>query len=350
MIKNVLNTFGDMVQFINISFNDINVIKGREIGSFIAENAIQSLKELHLINCHESVLDELNRPFPNVTIASFSTHSIDAFANANTMKLNQLFPNVKRLNVKIANVNDLQFVGDTFTDLRSLIVDLPEPRTLSMTDIEILFKGSSTINTLTIHRSSLKLLRAASRILVNLNILQLLDFSDDSYQGKPIQFKNVYHLHITMTRTNSQIPQQLVFHQLRKLSLSFDSGFTDQWIQLFSNQVSKSVQVFDIKAMTFTQNQLLKIAQHLPNIKVAAIRSDKKISSDTIIRFLDTSKQLFSLQVQCALIDVCERKQLDEQLQHEWDIMYHYPSINMIALTFSRCSEQQKFEFYWILF
>lgn len=335
--QNVLNLFGDMVQFINISFIDINAVKGNEIGGSITAHAIESLKELHLRNCHGSVLDAMNRPFPNVTIASFSTHSTDRFEiGSNTLKLDRMFPNLQRLHVKIANVDDLKFVGDEFSELRSLIVDLPEPRTLAIADIEFLFRGSSSINTLTIHRSSLKLLKSASRLLSKLKVLRIFDFSNDLYQGNQIQFKNVYHLYITSTRSDAQIPEKLVFHQLRKLSLNLDFGFTDQWIQFFGNQVSKSVEVFEIKANAFTKDQLLAVAEHLPNIKVASIMTEKKVSAETIINFLATSKQLFILQIQMALIDVAERKQLYETLQHEWDISSNYPSINVIAFTLSR--------------
>lgn len=338
VIQNVLNNFGDMIQFINISFAEINQVKGSEIVHCITVNSSDSLKELYLNHCHGQVLDQMNRPFRNVAIASFSTHLNDKFEiGLSALKLNKLFPNLRRLHVKVGDIDDLKFVGDKFSALRSLIIDLPEQETLSLSSIEQLFKGNPKVNSLTIYRCSLKVLRIASRLLPNLKVLRLFGFADDFYQGNQIHFKNVYHLDVTSTRHRKLIPEMLVFHQLRKLSLNIDFGFTDHWGNFFINQVSKSIEVVDIKTKSFTSNQLLlTIAEHLPNVKVATISSEQKISADAIIELLSKCEQLLSLQMQVALIDVAERKHLDESLQHEWDISLTYRSINVMALTFSR--------------
>lgn len=335
--KNVLNLFGDMVQFLNISFIDIDEVKGNEIIGHVTANCTKSLKELHLYQCHGHVLDQLNQPFQYISIASFVTHSNIQFEiTPNALELNQLFPNLKRLHVKITSIDDLAIVGDQFSQLQSIIVDLPEISGYSLVDIENIFKASPNINSLTVHHCTLKLLKIASLLLSNLKVLRIFDFSNELYRGSRIHFKNVKHLYVTNSQNCARNPDKLVFYQLRKLSLNLNVGFTDQWIIFFGNQVKKSIEFFDLKTDMLTTNQLLAIVENMPNMKMASFIIERKLSADSIIKFLQTSKQLLVFQTHNALIDVIERKQLDEVLYTDWDINYSYPSINVIAITCSR--------------
>lgn len=336
--QNMLNKFGDMVQFLNISFADMNQVKSSEIVKSITANSSDSLKELYLNHCYGKVLNQMNRPFWNVTIASFTTrYRFESGSNA--LKLNKLLPKLKRLHIRVDNIDNLEFVGDQFLELRSLILDIPEQINMPLSAIENLFRASPKINTLTIYRTSLNLLRIANRLLPNLKVLRLFEFSYDYFAGNQIRFKHVIHLHITSTREykSNRIPYYLVFHQLRKVSLNIDFDFTDDWIYFLDrDDRTNNIEVIDVKTKSITTELMNLFGEHLPNTKVASITSEQKISADAIIGLLNQCKQLLNLQIQVALMDVAERKHLDESLQHEWDISSTYPSINVIAFTFSR--------------
>lgn len=336
--QSVLNLFGDLIQFINISFIDINQVNGNIIIASISAKCINSLRELHLMNCHGWVLNGMTKSFRYVKHASFSTRPNGNFRiGPDTLRMNKMFPNLRRLAVKANNIMDLDFVGDEFPWLRSLTLVLPESDYyFSIDRIERLFQTSPWINKLTLHHSSLELLQIVSENLHNLKVLQLLDFSNDFYGGQQIEFKHVNSLAIKSTRSNSKIPATLVFYQLHTFSLSLNFEFTDQWIRLFSNQMKKSIEFVEIESYQFTSDQFLKIVKTLPNVKIASIRSEKKIPINAIIRFLKENKQVLVLNLKTALINVAEREWMEEKLQLDWDIDYNYPSINEIALTFTR--------------
>lgn len=335
-IQSVLFTFGDLIQFLDISFEHMDKVLGKQIGGFVTKNCTESLVEFHLRNCYENVLDELTESFGHVNIATFSTHRTDKFEiGLNTLQLSEMFPKLRRLYVRIRTSLDWGLVGDEFPHLRTFSVELPEPDRLTVPNVEKFLKGSPQINSLTLRYTSLRLLKAASQFLSQLNILHILDFSDEHYEGSQIQFRNVSRLNITLTRNNQQIPQKLAFYELRMLSLNLNFDFTNQWIQPFAKKASKSIDLLEIQSTAFRDTHLTTIAAKQPNIKLAFISSDKKVSADAIVQFLEKCHQLSSLHMQIGLIDMAERQILEERLIEVWNVDYYYAS-NSITIRFTR--------------
>lgn len=335
--QSVLNLFGDLIQFINISFIDINQVNGNVIVTSIAAKCTTSLRELHLMDCHDMVLNGLTQSFPSVKQASFSTRPNGNFQiEPDALRMNEMFPNLTRLVVQVNNIMDMDFVGEKFPWLRSLTLVLPESEYFAFNSIERLFQNSPSINKLILHHSSLELLQIVSENLNNLKVLELIDFSNDFYAGQPIEFKHVNSLAISSTHSNSKIPETLVFYQLQTFSLRLSFRFTDQWLQIFSNQLNKSIEFVEIESYRFTLNQFSSIAKMLPNVRIASIRSEKKVPINVIIEFLRENQRILIFDLKTALINVAEREWIEENLQCDWDINYDYPSINRIGLTFTR--------------
>lgn len=321
---------------------DINQVNGNAIATSISSKCVDSLRELHLMNCHGWVLNGMTKSFRRVKHTTFSTRPNGNFRiGHDTLRMNKMFPNVARLAIKANNIADLDFVGDKFEWLRSLTLVLPESDYYFGIDkIERLFQTTPSINKLTLHHSSLELLQIVSENLHNLNVLQLFDFSNDFYAGQPIEFKHVHSLAIKSTRSNSKIPETLVFRQLHTFSLSLTFGFTDQWTQIFCHQMEKSIEFIEIESHQFTSKQIVNLAKMLPNVKIASIHSEKKIPIAATIGFMQGNKQMRVLDLKTALINVAEREWMEEKLHLDWDISYNYPSINEIALTFTRYNNE----------
>lgn len=337
-----MRIFGDLIQFLDISFANITESDGIEIIGLINDNCTESLSQLHLKECFGNVLNPLNKIFRNVYIATYSTSSVNDLkiaSNGLSLKLSEIFPKLARLQVKIADINDWQMIGDEFPYLRSLVIDLPEPVCMDtkQPNVASLLKNSPNINSLVMRYSSLALLKVASTSLSNLKVLHLLDFSMCEYDGDKIYFKNVVSLDILSTCSDEQIPDKLVFNNVHRLTMRFDFRFTDRWIRFFRNLGSKTLEFLDIELDAMTTKQLLAIADTQPNIKIARIVSAMEISGDAIIGFVQRCSNLFELQIEMGLIDVNERNMLEERLHNEWDITYNYLGRNgVIAISFTR--------------
>lgn len=319
----LLKLFGDLIKFLDISFALIDEDPGIEIGQYIAENSNASLTEFHLKDCYGKVLDKFQTTFRNVNITDFSTHKTKKFEiGSSTFKFDGIFPNLRRFSVDIANVDDWKIIGDKFTNLTSLAVVISKPAYMVLPDIESLLNNSKNINNLELSYSSLNLLKVASVGLPNLKILKLTEFADDFYAGDQIQFNNVSSLCIVSSVNNAQSPGKLAFSRLQSLSLKLGYNLTDQWIQFTKNPTNKRLEFLEIKSPAFKETQLRNIAKHQPNVKWASLVSERKVSIDEVISFLQESQHLVSLELQTSFLDINERNLLEGSLQHLWHFQY----------------------------
>lgn len=323
---NTMKLFGDMVQYVDVSYSDLSEDEGSSIGEYIVENCATSLIELNLKNCYGTVLNKLQKPFPNINNTIFSTHQVKAFdVAAETLTLDKMYPSLKRLNVNVANVNHWKIVGDKFPHLRALTVVIPRPEYTNFPDIAKLLNESRSINSLALTYSSLDLLRRASQVLPQLKVLQLNEFADNFYEGEKIEFKNVSMVRITSTRKveSAQVPESLAFKHLQSLSLSLSaSGLSDKWINFFEQPKSQSVESLELSLNGVLSNQLTAIARHQPHLNSVVIKSEKTVPSDEIVSFLENSEHLTWLVLQSGFIDVAELSILEGRLQPMWLIEY----------------------------
>lgn len=317
--EKTLKLFGDLVQFIQILFSNIDEMDIKEIIGFINNNCTESLTKFHLKNCDRIVLNEFKKPFPHVKKATFL--SVSKNKSQIDIKLNQIFPHVQSLELKIVDFDDWELIGDKFLDLKMLTVELPEPNDSYYPDIGGLFKESRNINSIVINYISLKMLSVASEFLLNLKTLSIVtDILDEPYDGDKIHFSNVTHLVLNYKDNKSKIPEKMVFTELHELDLRINSDFTDEWIEFFKNQQNKIIYKCQLSFRTMTSQQLIAIADSQPNIIMAYIRNTKDLSVDAIIKFLEKCKQLVFLNLKEVLINVAERKILQEKLSSNWGI------------------------------
>lgn len=324
MTRNILQRFGDFMQFIDITFESVNETENMEIVRLINDNCTESLIQLHLRNCYGSVLDGLKKPYRKVNKATFSTNLLVEFnVSTSTQTLDQLFPSLKYLDVSITITNDWKFVGNNLPKLRSLSVAFPKLSDPYEPNVESLLDNSPNLTSLAINNGSLWILSAASVRLTNLKLLRIYAISNDNYEGDDIHFEHVTRLYMRIFQNMQRIPEKLVFHKLKIMELDLRFELTDQWIQFFEKQPNQTVEYFYLNAKSIAQKQLATVAKHQPNIMWANINTSTKISPDAIVDFIDRSEHLFvlSLMIFNDSYDIFERNYFDVKLQHNWSIL-----------------------------
>lgn len=315
--EKIFKIFGDLIQFIDISFKEINDTSIKEIIGFINDNCTESLKQLHLKNSSSIILNGFKKPFPKVEKATFL--SLSNVQSKIDIKLDQMLPRLKRLELEIVNNSDWELIGDNFPNLRTLIIQLPEPSDSVYPDIGRLFEGSKNINSLRINYITLKVLKTASNYLTNLKVLVVSkDILNEPYDGDQIHFSSVSVLDLVLKDTNSQAPGKLTFTKLNKLFLSVDG---DGWIEFFKNQQKNPIFICQLNFDDLTNQQLVAIAGSQPNSKLTVINAGKatNLSVNAIINFIEKSK-IFFLNFYGAPINVADRKTLEEKLSLSWTI------------------------------
>lgn len=321
-ILNTVKLFGDMVQFAELSFADVDETNAATISAALVENCANSLIELQVKSCHGSILDNFQQQFPNVNVTAFTTHSSNALQiGTGTWRLSKLFPNARQLSVDLRLVDYWTVVGDSFPYLKMLSVVHPKPTYSAVPDISSLLNNSRSLNSLTLSYSSLGLLKMASESLPELNVLQLNEFADDFYTGTDINFRNVSNLRIATSTNNVQVPEKLNFDGVKGLTVSLSFNFTDKWLQFVRN-TSRSAEWLNIKTLAINADELKTIAQDSAHMKLATIASDRQIPTAEIRSFLEHSQRLEWLEMECPLINTAQRNALEGWVAQTW--LYEY--------------------------
>lgn len=322
IVSSALQLFGDMIYFVELTFTDIDATNAATISATVMENCANTLIELQLKGCFGTILDSFQKPFPNVNVTAFTTHtSTPLQIGTNTWTLSRLFPNAKQLSVTVANTDYWTVIGDSFPQLKVLSVAHPKPTYASAVDIGKLLNNSRSISSLAVSYSSMAMLETASNALPELNVLQLSEFADDFYTGTDITFQNVSNLRIVTSTNNAQVPEKLHFVGVKALTLSLGYNFTEQWHQ-FVRSTSQSVEWLNLKTLAVDADELKTIAHDSSHVKLATISSDKKMPTTEIVNFLEHSPQLEWLVVESALIGTAQRNVLEGRLEQSWLIEY----------------------------
>lgn len=318
---NMMKLFGDMVKYMDISYTELTEADGASIAESLSENCANALIQLNLRNCHGSMMDKLNKSMKKVNATVFSTHQSKTI-NMGSMTLSKLYPNVKRLDVNIAQIDQWNMIGEKFPHLQSLAVVIPKPKYNGFPDIASLLNASRSINTLQLQYSSIKLLQIANEVLSDLKVLNINEFTDDFYDGLPIQFKNVSNVRITSSVDNAQNPENLAFNQLQSLSLNLNFDLNDKWVHFFENAHNHGLEVLELTTNALKTDQLKEIATHQPHLKSVKISCKNLVPANEIVSFLENSKHLTLLELHSAAIGASELSILEGQLQQYWHIEY----------------------------
>lgn len=318
---NTMKLFGSMMKYVDVSYTDLTETEVASITESLSENCVDSLIELNLQNCYGLIMEQLKKSFKKVNATVFSTHPTKAFS-IGTMTLSKLYPNLKRLDVNIAQIDQWPIVGEKFPHLQSLAIVIPKPNYDAMPNISGLLNASRSINTLQLKYSSLELLQKASEVLHDLKVLSVNEFTDNFYEGLPIQFNNVSNVRITSSVDNAQNPENLAFKQLRSLSLNLDFNLNGKWIDFFGNAQNHGLEMLELTTNAVKTDQLKEIATLQPHLKWVTITCKTPIPADEIVGFLENSKYLTLLELQSAAIGASELSILKGQLQHHWHIEY----------------------------
>lgn len=341
VIKSILRIFGDLMQNIEISFEKIDVVEGREIVKHFCDNCSDSLSNLILKNCKENVLNDLKATFRNVKTITLSTLASSKLKfSPPVIKLNETFPNLNHLNLGPTKVTDWELIGGTFSELNHLNVEVPRTfKQKSRPDdsyVLNLLQSNPQIETLILAKTTLKLLKIASQ-LPRLRALELNALSDQyfNYKGKPVQFDTVESVTIESDYSNN-IPENVHFNRIHELNLNIKRELNGKWIEFINNQVNNNITDLKLDIINITTVNLWSIADTQTNLKRVSIECFREFSADDILMFIRRSATLIKLDLKI-WIEEAEEKKLYENLQGgEWNISCSPPDGKKISITMER--------------
>lgn len=296
VVKNILDTFDGLIRILAINFENIQTSEGYEIVKHLNSKQLHSFLMLGLWNSKGNVLDEWKNAFPNVINFGFSSSKKTSLEIKNdNPKLWQLLPKLENFELDCTQVSDWKLIGNQFPKLNTFKVKLPQSRNQNQPNegpVVSLLTNSKQIEYLTIVDTNLGLLKGVGDNLAeikNLTISSLSEsYSDDKIE--PFELNNVKYLKIESKI--DAIPEKVAFYELDGITLNIQ--FTNKWAKFFSKQI-KTVEDFTLASNKLSNEDLLKIAQHLPFLKTVDISTQSAFQANDIFVFVGHNNKLKSL-------------------------------------------------------
>lgn len=326
MIKDILKAFGVSIRNNKINFKYMNEIESKEIFESINAYESYTLEKLSLLNCHGHVLDEL-QIFTKLDSLVFSTRLDKAFefSDKEGLTLTKLFPNLRRLYLLNTKPSDWAFINGIFPKLSIFEVALPTTKTeYEIVESQIIefIKSNTKINIIVLRNINSNVLKEISENLPNLKTMEIKSLSNDYRycQGNAIHFEKLKELIFTSENIN-EIPENIFFRQLNKLTLNIIPEITDKWIELIKNQMNKHLKTFTLNTENLSIEHFLRLGETLTRTDRMVIHSVSHFASDDVVKFLEKTKHLHVLELDI-LMKESEQKDLENKISGNWTIEF----------------------------
>lgn len=318
----LLRLFGHLIKRLGIAFDYIDLNNRKVISEHIEKYCSESLIEIHLNGFDENVMPIFENPFQNIEIVTITGHL--ALPNGNlvfpAMRMNELFPKLRRLSVSNVDVYDPRVLAMVFPKIEIFEISLmrayaDQSPLVSMANFKMavrnLFKRNSHIKSVTFNEcDSLKYLNLASEFLLNLEELNARFVALDNYNGETIHFPNVKTFFFVSWHS-LDISSKVSFDQIEELSMECLARECVAFI--VQNQ---NVRKLDLVTNALSRDDLLEIGEKLPNLTDLTLKSDSGITAGSIIEFISMSKNLERMKVE--FLSQADYETLEKNLKLKW--------------------------------
>jgi len=310
LVKLTLQVFGNHIKTLVIDYKEIDLNQRKEIHRFIDGHCTDSLTAMTLMGMDENVLKNFRSPLKmveNVTIdgeLKSKSHSIlhlSSIFSYKNLKLNEIYPGLRRLTLNRMNVPDASIFDVEFSQLeRVKITLLPAPYNEPFINdfyktkpaMIKLFEKNPQIQTLILQNcNSLDYLRIASS-LSNLNLLQVnfLPF-EEKYIGSKIRFSNVKKIGFNM-KYNIDLSETVIFDKVNEFVLVCSGKKECKGFPIKGN-----FNKLYIVRYSFSNEEFLELDKKAPNLKDVFIASDEDINRFHVLNFIQGNRKLKNLRI-----------------------------------------------------
>lgn len=134
------------------------------------------------------------------------------------------------------------------------------------------------------------------------------------YFGEPIHFHNLGLL-VIMSAEDSELPKNVIFHQLSGLQLGFEYDPTDRLTQFLGEQVISNLHELTIgcEQCSLSKELLLEIPQKQPNLLEFTIATKTTLLANEVLDFLTKNKHLSTVTM-LIMMEFVESQRLKQDL------------------------------------
>lgn len=314
----VLQSFGHLLTKISLTFDE------EESGSTsrmaeIAKKSSDSLIELELQGCNEEIWHHIQQPFKNVESLSF----IFNLCVPNDVKLNKVFPKLRRLELKDLDLQRDQHVFDCyFEHLKNLSITSFTIMKSIESDVRELIKRNPQIKSLSVSFPSMDFLKFVNKYLPKLENIEILSSIENYSDQMKIQFESVKKICIKLN--TSIVPKSITFAQLEELELESLHGLNREWFQFIQqNQKIRKIQL----KKPMRNKEMLMLAEVAPNLEECSLNCSPNIKEETIDKFM--LKSLAMMKIHFITSNSTLKNNLKARFQKEWFVNVKKHSVDL---------------------
>lgn len=317
MAISVLHHFCNHIHRLSINFFYLTLDQRNRIENVVENACFESVNEVGIFGFNIDVLLNFTKPLTNVeTIKMQGKFRSSAVVS---MKLNEIFPNVRLLSLSLLDVFDPSIFDIQFPQLEHFDISLirisvelsPQDFIQNMmTTVRNLLMKNPTIKSLILHDChSMHFVKMASDYLPNLEEISIDFIALDEYRGEPMRFPSVKKLDFTMQ--NYGLSELMTFETIEDMKIS---GLADECIALIRG--NPNIRKLNIFARTLSDQEILEIGTLLPNLIEFRFASEMKITANPIVQMIQQNTHLERIVLN--LFDIELYKALLQFVSKEW--------------------------------
>lgn len=319
---NILNYFGPLIKSFRFNFVHTNncstnqTFKYRRLLQY-ANQYREFVGDFEIIGklCDLNLFDEIVGPFDAKNVIIFQTDVTIAKAN---LRLCQIFPNVRKLQLTLMNLNNPTFIDCEFELLDELIIGGKLLERKFNETFKNLLRQNTRIQRITFecppnHRT-FQLIKKYLKSVQEVQILGTMHENDDSDSDSDTQeeifLPSVRKLELHQQfGTECQLPMAVIFGGLELQELSLICSENERNYNYFST-LYRYPNIKSLNAgLEINNRDLLKMVGKFPRLTKANFSFSDGVQSETIVKFIEKCNQLTELSF------VVSNKMVHEELE-----------------------------------
>lgn len=319
----LLKYFGHFLENVIIQYNGINSDL-KIINTLLNKSCLETLKHLQLNFAEMNDMEQLKIPFKGVE--EFSTF-ISKHKLKSSMKLNELFPNLRQLNLTLQRDVDISFIDGQFSHLNQFRFTVPsdgnaKKRMQLIKQLRGMLMRNPTIQSIDINfMYPPNFLKFLSRTMSNLEHLKLNNLVIDNFD--PVKFDNVKSFVSKMSCLDVKHLHRLTLPSLESLEMWYSSKCFDKWIQFLSYHTQlRQLRIIGFSDLLENIPHLNALTTSLPNLRDLTVEAYFYNGTERIAWFIQNNKQFEKVHFKFRDRSIHGRDvtALQQQLQDEWTV------------------------------
>lgn len=310
LVKRTLQVFGNHIKTLVINYKQIDLNHRKEMHRFIDRHCADTLTAMTLMRMDENVLKNFRNPLKmveNVTIdgelksKSNSMLHLSSILGYKKLKLNEIYPGLRRLTLNRMNVPDVSIFDVEFPQLKHVkITLLPAPYNNPFINYFYktkpamikLFEKNPQIQTLILQNcNSLDYLRIVSS-LPKIRLLQVTFLPlEEEYVGSKIRFLNVKKIGFNV-KDNIDLSEIVIFDKVNEFALVCGDKNECKGFPIKGN----FNKLYSVR-YSFSKEEFLELGKKAPNLKDVFIASDEDINGFHVLNFIQGNRKLDKLRI-----------------------------------------------------